>query len=143
MKSMLKIGVGVTCVLLQLGCGPAPSGTPSDETLISDDQTLILEVLDTYTQSLVAKDIDRCLSLVSEYYSDPQRETKDAVRESLIAAKDAGELDDLKVSIDEVKIVIDGEGIEATASPVNIRDGIWTFTLVKEEGSWLIIGGED
>lgn len=133
MQTIQRIGLGVTCVLLLFGCQPAED--PSDEALVS-------EVLNTYTQSLVAKDIDRCLSQVSEYYSDPEHTTKEEMRDFLIAAKDSGDLDNLEVSIDEVKIVISEDGTEATASPVKIRDAIWTFTLVKDEGAWLILDGE-
>ena len=78
MKTMLKLGVGVTCVLLLMGCQLI--GGPSDETLIS-------ELLDTFKESLLAQDVDRAMSLFSESLAVP------ATKQDLRAIWDSGGLE--------------------------------------------------
>ncbi len=129
MKTMLKLGVGVTCVLLLMGCQLI--GGPSDETLIS-------ELLDTFKESLLAQDVDRHMSLFSESLAVPGQV---ATKQDLRALWDSGGLDNVEISIDEAKIVMNDDGT-ATVSAVKVTapdgDSMQTYTLVKEEGSWLI-----
>lgn len=132
MKTMLKIAVGVTCVLWLSGC--QLFGGPSDETLVQ-------ETMSSFQESLLAQDVDAVLELYSENYSDAQGTTKSAVRTFLTAMSGGDGAAGLKLTIDEAVIVMNEDGT-ATATPVKLAAQGFnitaTVTFTKEEGSWLI-----
>ena len=131
MKAILKIGVGATFVLSLIGC--QLMGPPSDEQLISD-------MLMSFEESLMAKDIDLIMSHYSETYSDLQGINKQALKQILGGIKDSGGLDNLEISSDDAEVTMKDDGM-AIVGPLKIKAGQFnvtqTYTLVKEEGSWL------
>ena len=132
MKTTLKIGLGVACVLWLFGC-QLTSG-PSDEALVQG-------ALSSFQESLLANDVDGVLALYSENYADAQGTTKSAVRTFLTAMSGAGGAAGLQLTIDEAEIVIKDD-CTGTATPVKlVAQGFnitATITFTKEEGTWLI-----
>ena len=132
MKTMLKIGLGVACVLWLTGC--QLFGGASDETLVA-------ETLSSFQESLLARDVDGIMALYSENYSDAQGTTKSAVRTFLSTMSGSAGPSGLQLTIDEVQIVINDDGT-ATANPVKLAAQGFninaSLVFTKEEGAWLI-----
>jgi hypothetical protein len=128
MKPMLKIGA--MCVLSLLG-SQLNGAALNDETLIS-------ELLNGFKESVLAQDTGRFESL---FHSDAQTTTRQNVREVMTILMDSDALYNLELPIEEAKTVINDDGT-ATVFPVKIRgpnlNVTERFTLVKEEGSWLV-----
>ena len=127
MKTMMNIGAGVAIALLLFGCQLTRG--PSDE-------TLILDLLTTFKESVETQDLDRLVSVFSENI-EVSGQVID--RQGLRSAMAAGALDNVGVSIDE-EIVINDDGtanasVRIAAPAANITE---RFTLSKESGSWLI-----
>ena len=118
MKTMLKIAVGVTCVLWLSGC--QLFGGPSDETLVQ-------ETMSSFQESLLAQDVDAVLALYSENYSDAQGTTKSAVRTFLTAMSGGDGAAGLELTIDEAVVVINDDGTGVVQSMEVLR-------LFKETG---------
>ncbi len=134
MKLMLRIGA--SCVLSLLG--GQLNGALHDETLIS-------ELLSGFKESVLAQDVDRFGSLFSKKHSDAQPATRQNVREVMTALMDSQALYRLEMPIEEAKTVVNDDGT-ASVFPVKIRgpnlNVTQRFTLVKEEGFWLIFSIE-
>ena len=128
MKTMLKIGVGVTFVLLLLGCQLTRG--PTDEMLIS-------EFLNTFKESVETQDMDRLMSV----FSDSIEVAGQVIdKQGLRAAMEAGGLDNVEVSIDDSKSVINDDGTATVSLGIAAPMGNITekFTLYKEGDAWLI-----
>ncbi|MCZ6617710.1 MAG: hypothetical protein O7E57_06215 [Gammaproteobacteria bacterium] len=132
MKTVLNIGAVAALLLSLTGCQLI--GQPSDE-------KLILRMLNTFEESLMAQDIDLVMSHYSEGYSDFRGMNKQTLRQILTTIKESGDLNDLKISTGEAKAVVNDEGI-GTVGPMMVKtvqfNVTQTYTVVKEDGSWLI-----
>ena len=132
MKAIPVVGMRVTCVLSLLGCQLAWG---------SGDGILIAQLLNNFKESVLAQDIDRFGSLFSERQSDAQDEPGQNVREVMTALMDARALYDIQVPIEQARTVMNDDGT-ATVFPVKATglnlDVTERFTLVKEDGAWLI-----
>lgn len=126
---MIKQLLGATCVLLLLGC---------QVTSDLSDEALITELLDTYKESLLTRDVDRNVSLFSEHFAFSGQVVSE---QDLRLLWDSGRLDVLDIAIDLSKIAINNDG---TASVPGVKviapDGnsTRTYTLAKTAGSWSI-----
>ena len=128
----MRIVLGLCLALVLVAATPSDSSAQSDE-------TLILEMLDTFGERVIALDIDGAMSMVSENYSGPEGETKQRTREILNAMKDSGGFDNIEWSIDE-KIVMNDDGTAIVTVRLRSPDDNLTerITVSKEEGSWLV-----
>ncbi len=131
MKAMKTIGIRVACLLSLLGC------QLSEER----DETLISELLNSFKESVLAQDVDHFASLFSDNHFNVQGTTLRNAREIMTALMDSDALYNLAIPIEEATTVMNDDGT-ATVSPVKVAgpnlNVTERFTLVKEEGSWLI-----
>jgi hypothetical protein len=133
MKMKWSAVVAVLAVVLVVGCASAPKG-PSDEELID-------QVLTTWTDAILEKDIDKGMSVTSENFSNAEASDKSAWRSYLEWISGAGYLDGAEVDDSNSETVIDGD--KATVGPLVLTTAAGVFNLElnldKEEGGWMVV----
>jgi len=126
----------VATIVVALVCGCAILGKgPTDEELIT-------RAISDYNAALVAKDLDKMMTVYSDDFEADNGGDKDDVRALLSGAIEQGYLDDLEVNDAECEIKI--EGGTATVGPVEYSSafGSMSFesTMKKEaDGMWRIV----
>ena len=108
------------------------------------DQELVAQVITTWNDSIVEKDLDKGMSVISEDFSNAEAADKAAWRSYLEWIDGAGYLDNAQVDTSAMEIAIDGD--TATAGPMTLTTsgGVFTLhlTLAKEEAGWMVVSSE-
>jgi len=133
MMNPWKPAVMVCVVALAIGCASAPKG-PSDEELID-------QVVTTWTDAILEKDIDKGMSVISEDFSNAEASDKAAWRKYIEWIDGAGYLDGAQVDDSASEIALEED--RATVGPLVLTTAAGVFnlelTLAKEQGGWMIV----
>ena len=124
----------VVVLLAVAGCATAPSKSPEEQ---------IRETIAKFIAAVQQQDVDGCMALFSEQFTNYSWGDKEGAREFIQDAKDTGLMEDLEVNIDAMEITFDGSD-RARLYPVDISGAFGTLTfditVVKEKDGWKIIG---
>jgi ketosteroid isomerase-like protein len=136
-SDITKLSVVVVAILLIYGCQIPVGGAPSDEELI---RATIIE----WKAANIDKDIDRLMATISEDFVSFDGGGKESMRDFLNGAVNDGFMDNFRIDIKDAKIQIKGN--KATFGPVEMTSDMGPFVfnhiLQKDNGKWLIVGGE-
>jgi hypothetical protein len=114
------------------GCATGPKGPT--------DQELITATAKSFTDALLAKNIDALMATVSENFHHPEVGDKAAAKDILKQGMDSGFVDNGKIDLANMAITIKGDTAEAYPIVASAPAGSVTvgLTLKKENGAWLI-----
>lgn len=136
MKKSVIINLSLAVLVVILVCGCQTAG-PSDEQLVSTTMA-------DWKASLIAEDLDKLMAVYSMSYVSTRGTGKDSMREFMTKAFESNFMENVKVNIEDARIVIEGD--KATFRPVVFVSDRGTFTLEynlqKEDGAWLIVGSK-
>ena len=131
-SSIVKVSVVVLGAALMCGCATGPEG-PTDEELIQARVT-------SFTEALLALDIDKLMATVSEDFYHLEVGDKAAAKDFLEQGMDSGYIDDGEVELAALEIEIEGDA--ATAYPIELSAPVGSvtigLTLTKEKEGWFI-----
>ena len=135
-----SIAVLALCALtaaMLFGCASGPQ-KPTDEELIRGQ-------LDTLTNAVFAKDIDKALSTLSDSFSQGYIGDKAAVKPLIQMGIDMKVIDGAKVDFTKMQIKVTGD--KAVAGPITASGSTGSvsaeLTLQKEKKGWMITGGNE
>ncbi|MHC4587074.1 MAG: YybH family protein [Planctomycetota bacterium] len=135
-KSVILSLVLLVFAMVICGC-QTPAKGPSDKELINATMT-------EWKAALEAKDLDRLMAVFSDNYVSSSGSGKVAMRERMAGAIERGSLDNIKIKIENAKIMLVGD--QATFGPVEITSDRGTltieYTLQREDVKWLIVGSK-
>ena len=138
MKKSVIMNSGMAALAIVMFCGcQIPGPRPSNKSLIK-------ATMANWKAALLARDLDKLMSVYSDNYVSTRGDGKDSVREFMTGVFEKGWLDNIKVNIEGAKTAI--KGSKATFAPVEFVSDRGTrtmeFTLQKEKGTWLIVGSK-
>ena len=134
MKSQWKkLGVLALAVMTVAGCAGGGGGGMSDE-------DMILSLVTDAMEALVAQDIDTMVSRYAEDFESDQGGGIAETKEFLVGVKEQGFLEDVKYSLENLEVSVDGA--TAKAGPIEL-DGVFgaltlEFELAKRDGTWMV-----
>ena len=134
MSELVRVTAAIAVLAVIASCASAPKG-PTDEELIA-------QLVTTWEQAIVAKDMDAAMAIHSENFSSAEAADKAAWRSYLDWISASGYLDGATVDSSGSQTTIT-EG-KATVGPLVLSTAAGVFnielSLAKEEGGWLIVG---
>lgn len=132
-RNLISLGVAVV-VLLTVASGCATFGKKSPEEQVR-------ATLSTWSEALVAKDLEQLMTAYSENFTSDQGGTKSDLRDFIQGAIDNGYLDNAVVNLDNTVVTVEGD--KAVASPIGLSGPMGGMSLklefANEEGGWLIV----
>ena len=132
MKQVMVIAV-VMVLVIAVGCATGPKG-PTDEELVAA-QAL------AFSEALMSKDLDGVMATVSEDFYHPEVGDKEALKDMVGQAIDAGYFDDGEMDMEGSETVVEGD--TATVYPIVLSSGAGSVTiglsLKKGEDGWMIV----
>ncbi|MHC4243059.1 MAG: YybH family protein [Planctomycetota bacterium] len=135
-KSVILNLVLLVFAVVFCGC-QTPAEVPSDKQLIDTTMT-------EWKAALETRDLDRLMATFSHNYVSSSGSGKVAMRERMAGAIERGSLDNIKIKIENAKIMLVGD--QATFGPVEMTSDRGTltieYTLQREDVKWLIVGSK-
>lgn len=123
---VLALGIAV-------GCATGPKG-PTDEELVAAQAK-------AFSEALLAKNVDGVMATLSEDFYHPEVGDKQALKDMVGQAIDAGYFDDGEMELEGAETVVEGD--TATVYPIVLSSGAGSvtigLTLKKAEGGWLVV----
>jgi hypothetical protein len=138
MKSL--IGKLLACGIIAMmaaGCATAPKG-PSDE-------EMIMKRVQEGVAAIKAKDYSAFDKLVSNSFSGSAVGDKASFLDMLKSADSMGMADNVEVDLSQAKVVV--EGAKCTVTPITASSSAGSIKVTgygaKEDGVWMLVGGEE
>lgn len=136
MRELGKATLAVAVMAVLASCASAPKG-PTDEELVA-------QVVATWQQAIVDKDIEAAMAIHSENFSNAEASNKEMWKSYLEWVDASGYLDGATIDASASETVIE-EGT-ATVGPIvlNTMAGVFRMQLklAKEETGWMVVSSE-
>ncbi len=133
MRELVKVTAAIAVLAVIASCASAPKG-PTDEELIA-------QLVTTWQQAIINKDMDAAMAIHSERFSNAEAADKAAWRSYLDWISASGYLDGATVDASGAQTTIT-EGT-ATVGPLVLSTAAGVFnmelSLAKEEGGWMVV----
>jgi hypothetical protein len=136
MRELGKATLAVAVMVVLASCASAPKG-PTDEELVA-------QVVATWQQAIIDKDIEAAMAIHSENFSNAEAANKEMWKSYLEWVDASGYLDGATIDASGSETVIEEE--TATVGPIVLSTMAGVFRmqlkLAKEEAGWMVVSSE-